>query len=85
MRQPGVEPGSTAWKATMLTATPLTLTEWTFQVTWRRYKKYVASKYFQLNVYKMEMCKFDHWRSLNEQFKLTEWTVQVTLQIVCSK
>ena len=25
MRQPGVEPGSTAWKATMLTATPLTL------------------------------------------------------------
>ena len=24
MRQPGVEPGSTAWKATMLTATPLT-------------------------------------------------------------
>ena len=26
MRQPGVEPGSTAWKATMLTVTPLTLT-----------------------------------------------------------
>ena len=25
LRQPGVEPGSTAWKATMLTATPLTL------------------------------------------------------------
>ena len=25
MRQPGVEPGSTAWKATMLTVTPLTL------------------------------------------------------------
>ena len=24
LRQPGVEPGSTAWKATMLTATPLT-------------------------------------------------------------
>ena len=24
MRQPGVEPGSTAWKATMLTVTPLT-------------------------------------------------------------
>lgn len=27
MRQPGVEPGSTAWKATMLTATPLSLLE----------------------------------------------------------
>ena len=26
VRQPGVEPGSTAWKATMLTATPLTHT-----------------------------------------------------------
>ena len=26
VRQPGVEPGSTAWKATMLTATPLTPT-----------------------------------------------------------
>ena len=25
VRQPGVEPGSIAWKATMLTATPLTL------------------------------------------------------------
>ena len=25
MRQPGVEPGSIAWKATMLTATPPTL------------------------------------------------------------
>ena len=25
MRQPGVEPGSAAWKATMLTVTPLTL------------------------------------------------------------
>ena len=25
VRQPGVEPGSTAWKATMLTVTPLTL------------------------------------------------------------
>ena len=25
MRQPGVEPGSTAWKATMLTVTPPTL------------------------------------------------------------
>ena len=25
LRQPGVEPGSIAWKATMLTATPLTL------------------------------------------------------------
>ena len=25
MRQPGVEPGSAAWKATMITATPLTL------------------------------------------------------------
>ena len=25
MRQPGVEPGSTAWKATMPTVTPLTL------------------------------------------------------------
>jgi hypothetical protein len=24
MRQPGVEPGSAAWKATMITATPLT-------------------------------------------------------------
>ncbi len=27
MRQPGVEPGSAAWKATMLTVTPLTLDE----------------------------------------------------------
>ena len=26
VRQPGVEPGSTAWKATMLTVTPLTRT-----------------------------------------------------------
>ena len=26
MRQPGIEPGSTAWKATMLTVTPPTLT-----------------------------------------------------------
>ena len=25
LRQPGVEPGSAAWKATMITATPLTL------------------------------------------------------------
>ena len=25
MRQPGIEPGSAAWKATMLTITPLTL------------------------------------------------------------
>ena len=25
MRQPGIEPGSIAWKATMLTFTPLTL------------------------------------------------------------
>ena len=25
MREPGVEPGSIAWKTTMLTATPLTL------------------------------------------------------------
>ena len=25
LRQPGVEPGSAAWKATMLTATPPTL------------------------------------------------------------
>ena len=25
MRRPGVEPGSTAWKATMLTVTPPTL------------------------------------------------------------
>ena len=25
LRQPGIEPGSTAWKATMLTFTPLTL------------------------------------------------------------
>ena len=25
LRQPGVEPGSIAWKATMLAATPLTL------------------------------------------------------------
>ena len=32
MRRPGVEPGSTAWKATMLTVTPpthiCTITEW---------------------------------------------------------
>ena len=27
LRQPGIEPGSTAWKATMLTVTPLTLLE----------------------------------------------------------
>ena len=27
MRQPGVEPGSAAWKAAMLTVTPLTLAE----------------------------------------------------------
>ena len=26
MRQPGIEPGSTAWKAAMLTTIPLTLT-----------------------------------------------------------
>ena len=26
MRQPGIEPGSTAWKAAMLTIIPLTLT-----------------------------------------------------------
>ena len=26
LRQPGIEPGSAAWKATMLTITPLTLT-----------------------------------------------------------
>lgn len=26
LRQPGVEPGSTAWKAAMLTVIPLTLT-----------------------------------------------------------
>ena len=25
VRQPGIEPGSTAWKATMLTTTPLSL------------------------------------------------------------
>jgi hypothetical protein len=25
MRQPGIEPGSTAWKAAMLTTIPLTL------------------------------------------------------------
>ena len=27
LRQPGIEPGSAAWKATMLTITPLTLVE----------------------------------------------------------
>ena len=27
MRQPGIEPGSTAWKAAMLTTIPLTLVE----------------------------------------------------------
>ena len=27
MRQPGIEPGSTAWKAAMLTTIPLTLDE----------------------------------------------------------
>lgn len=27
MRQPGIEPGSTAWKAAMLTTIPLTLTD----------------------------------------------------------
>ena len=27
MRQPGIEPGSAAWKATMLTITPLTLVD----------------------------------------------------------
>ena len=27
MRQPGIEPGSIAWKATMLTFTPPTLTD----------------------------------------------------------
>ena len=28
MRQPGIEPGSIAWKATMLTFTPPTLLSW---------------------------------------------------------
>ena len=27
MRQPGIEPGSTAWKAAMLTTIPLTLVD----------------------------------------------------------
>ena len=29
MRQPGIEPGSTAWKAAMLTTIPLTLINFT--------------------------------------------------------
>jgi hypothetical protein len=33
LRQPGVEPGSAAWKATMITATPLTLSYFTFKLT----------------------------------------------------
>jgi hypothetical protein len=33
LRQPGVEPGSAAWKATMITATPLTLLVFTYHIT----------------------------------------------------
>ena len=40
MRRPGIEPGSTAWKATMLTITPPTL--------WYRIKKHIVLLLTQL-------------------------------------
>ena len=41
MRQPGIEPGSTAWKAAMLTTIPLTLTH----LCWEEWKEWFSGPF----------------------------------------
>ena len=41
LRQPGIEPGSTAWKAAMLTTIPLTLIVQNYNVLKRENHKYI--------------------------------------------
>ena len=45
LRQPGIEPGSAAWKATMLTITPLTLYNFKYPLLERVYTQSYSHVY----------------------------------------
>ena len=76
LRWPGVEPGSTAWKATMLTVTPPTLT---YLISHDNWLQVSARIYFSFEVHVFMLGNVPDFVSQNDSEGMCSWIVDSIL------